>query len=72
MLVLFDQATPVQLRPYLNEHTVRTAFEQGWDRLTNAFEQRLPGSEMREPSNRITNLESRSSNGKPVAAGAPG
>jgi hypothetical protein len=35
MLVLFDQATPVPLRPFLTGHTVRTAAQQGWDRLTN-------------------------------------
>jgi hypothetical protein len=35
MRILFDQATPVPLRPYLAGHTVRTAAEQGWDRLRN-------------------------------------
>jgi hypothetical protein len=35
MLILFDQATPVPLRPYLASHTVRTAAEQGWDKLRN-------------------------------------
>ncbi|HEY3936832.1 MAG TPA: hypothetical protein VGL97_05355 [Bryobacteraceae bacterium] len=35
MLVLFDQATPVPIRPYLKEHTVRTAFQQGWDKFKN-------------------------------------
>ncbi len=35
MLVLFDQATPVPIRPYLKGHTVRTAFQQGWDKLKN-------------------------------------
>jgi len=25
----------VPIRPYLEGHTVRTAFQQGWDRLTN-------------------------------------
>src|ERR1017187_460365 len=35
MLILFDQATPVPLRPYLLGHTVRTAAEEGWDRLRN-------------------------------------
>lgn len=35
MLILFDQATPVPIRPYLKEHTVRTASEQGWDRFRN-------------------------------------
>jgi hypothetical protein len=35
MLILFDQATPVPLRPYLKGHIVRTAAQQGWDRLKN-------------------------------------
>src|SRR5271165_1568360 len=35
MLVLFDQSTPVPIRPYLEGHTVRTAFQQGWDKLKN-------------------------------------
>ena len=35
MLVLFDQATPVPIRSYLEGHTVRTAFQQGWDKLRN-------------------------------------
>lgn len=35
MLILFDQATPVPIRPYLEGHTVRTAFQQGWDKLKN-------------------------------------
>ena len=35
MRILFDQATPVPLRPHLAGHTVRTAAEQGWDRLRN-------------------------------------
>ncbi len=35
MLVLFDQATPVPLRPFLKEHIVKTAWQQGWDRLRN-------------------------------------
>lgn len=35
MLILFDQATPVPIRTYLIDHTVQTAFQQGWDRLTN-------------------------------------
>ena len=35
MLVLFDQATPVPIRPYLEGHIVRTAAQQGWDRLRN-------------------------------------
>jgi hypothetical protein len=35
MRVLFDQATPVPIRPYLEGHTVSTAFQQGWDKLRN-------------------------------------
>ena len=35
MLVLFDQGTPVGIRLYLREHTVRTAAEQGWSTLLN-------------------------------------
>jgi hypothetical protein len=35
MRVLFDQATPVPIRPYLKGHEVRTAAQQGWDRLKN-------------------------------------
>jgi hypothetical protein len=35
MLVLFDQATPVPIRPYLVGHTVSTAFQRGWDKLKN-------------------------------------
>ena len=34
MRVLFDQATPVPIRPYLG-HVVRTAAQQGWDMLKN-------------------------------------
>jgi hypothetical protein len=35
MRILFDQATPVPIRSYLEGHTVRTAALQGWDRLRN-------------------------------------
>jgi len=35
MLVLFDQATPVPLRLFLKGHIVKTAWQQGWDRLRN-------------------------------------
>ena len=35
MRVVFDQATPVPLRRYLKGHSVRTAAQQGWDRLGN-------------------------------------
>ncbi len=33
MLIIFDQATPVPIRPYLEGHTERTAAQEGWDRL---------------------------------------
>jgi hypothetical protein len=35
MRVLFDQATPVPIRQYLQECDVRTAAQQGWDTLKN-------------------------------------
>ncbi len=35
MLILFDQGTPVPIRRFLKGDIVRTAFEQGWDRLKN-------------------------------------
>jgi len=35
MPIIFDQATPVPIRPFLGGHTVRTAAQQGWDRLRN-------------------------------------
>ncbi len=35
MRVLFDQATPVPIRPFLIGHAVSTAAHQGWDRLQN-------------------------------------
>jgi hypothetical protein len=35
MRILFDQSTPVPVRPYLKGHIVRTAAQQGWARLTN-------------------------------------
>jgi predicted nuclease of predicted toxin-antitoxin system len=35
MKILFDQGTPVPLRPYLAGHFVRTAAQEGWDRLKN-------------------------------------
>jgi len=35
MRILFDQATPVPLRAYLDQHEVRTASQQGWDTLKN-------------------------------------
>jgi hypothetical protein len=33
--VLFDQATPVPIRAYLDQHVISTAFAQGWDTLKN-------------------------------------
>jgi hypothetical protein len=35
MLILFDQATPGPMRSYLKGHLVRTAAQQGWERLRN-------------------------------------
>jgi len=35
MLILFDQGTPVPIRPWLTGHEVRTAAQQGWDTLRN-------------------------------------
>lgn len=35
MRVLFDQGTPVPIAAYLREYTVRTALQEGWDRLAN-------------------------------------
>lgn len=35
MRILFDQGTPVPLRPALSGHEVATAFEKGWARLGN-------------------------------------
>lgn len=35
MLVLFDQGTPVPIRPFLVGHTVKTAAAQGWSTLSN-------------------------------------
>jgi hypothetical protein len=35
MRVLFDQATPVPIRPFLTGHTVSTAAHEGWDQLQN-------------------------------------
>jgi hypothetical protein len=35
MRVLFDQATPVPIRSRLLGHEVRTAAQEGWDRLKN-------------------------------------
>ena len=35
MLVLFDQGTPVPIRQYLTQHSVRTATQEGWATLGN-------------------------------------
>src|SRR5277367_3731456 len=35
MRVLFDQATPLPLRAYLDRHEVRTASQQGWATFKN-------------------------------------
>ena len=35
MRIIFDQATPVPIRPYLERHTVRAAAQQGWDKFKN-------------------------------------
>jgi hypothetical protein len=35
MLILFEQGTPVPLRPFLKGHTVKTAAQQGWSTLAN-------------------------------------
>lgn len=35
MLVLFDQGTPVAIRNARPEHSIRTAYEQGWSALLN-------------------------------------
>ena len=35
MRIIFDQATPLPIRPYLEGHRVRTAAQQGWNKLRN-------------------------------------
>ena len=35
MKILFDQGTPVPLRQFLTDHTVKTAYEEGWSALSN-------------------------------------
>jgi len=30
MRILFDQGTPVNLKPHLQGHTIKTAYQQGW------------------------------------------
>ncbi|MBD2134715.1 hypothetical protein H6F47_20360 [Sphaerospermopsis sp. FACHB-1094] len=35
MKILFVQGTPVPLRKYLTDHSVTTAYEEGWSNLSN-------------------------------------
>ncbi len=35
MRILFDQATPLPIRDYLDQHFVSTASQQGWGTLSN-------------------------------------
>jgi hypothetical protein len=35
MRILFDQGTPVPLRRILTGHSVETAYERGWSKLSN-------------------------------------
>ncbi|MBE9231761.1 hypothetical protein IQ231_08690 [Cuspidothrix issatschenkoi LEGE 03284] len=35
MKILFDQGTPVPLRKLLTNHSVTTAYEEGWSNLSN-------------------------------------
>ena len=35
MKILFDQGTPVPLRKFLTNHSVTTAYEEGWSNLSN-------------------------------------
>ena len=35
MKILFDQGTPIGIRDVLTQHTVKTAYEQGWATLLN-------------------------------------
>ena len=35
MRILFDQGTPVALREAFQQHSVRTAYEEGWQTLSN-------------------------------------
>ena len=35
MKILFDQGTPVPLRKFLKNHSVTTAYEEGWYNLSN-------------------------------------
>ena len=36
MLILLDQGTPVPIRSFLRNHTVKTAAQQGWSTLRNS------------------------------------
>ncbi len=36
MLILLDQGTPVPIRSFLKNHTVKTAAQQGWSTLRNS------------------------------------
>jgi len=35
MRVLFDQGTPVAIADFLQGHSIRTAYDEGWDELEN-------------------------------------
>ena len=35
MRILLDQGTPDPIREYIQGHTIKTAWEQGWDKLAN-------------------------------------
>lgn len=35
MRILFDQGAPVNIKPYLQGHTIKTAYQQGWSTLSN-------------------------------------
>jgi hypothetical protein len=35
MRILFDQGTPVPIAKFLAGHSVRTALQEGWDKLSN-------------------------------------
>ena len=37
MNILFDQGTPAPLRRYLGGHIIDTAYERGWDRISNGL-----------------------------------
>jgi predicted nuclease of predicted toxin-antitoxin system len=44
MKLLFDQGTPVPLRRYLLNHVVETAYEKGWNDISNGELLRLAES----------------------------